>query len=82
MAKAIFLPTRPTNQNRPIVNIFNFCVFYPIWMKFGKVLRLMAIYLQIKFQASTVSATCIFYTKNAEITLFFVIASLIFIALT
>ena len=25
----------PTNQNQPIAKIFNFRVFYPIWMKFG-----------------------------------------------
>ena len=27
--------TSPTNHDRPIVNIFNFCVFRPIWMKFS-----------------------------------------------
>jgi len=31
----IFRPTSPTNQNRPKVKISNFCVFCPIWMKFG-----------------------------------------------
>ena len=30
-----FRPTSPTNQNRPKVKISNFCVFCPIWMKFG-----------------------------------------------
>ena len=35
VAATIFRPTSPTNQNRPIAKIFNFCVFYPIWMKFG-----------------------------------------------
>ena len=35
MATVIFWPTRPTNQHRPIAKIFSFCVFYPIWMKFG-----------------------------------------------
>ena len=35
MATVIFRPTSPTNQNRPIAKIFNFCVFYPIWMKLG-----------------------------------------------
>ena len=35
MPTTIFLPTSPTNQNRPKVNIFNFRVFHPIWMKFG-----------------------------------------------
>ena len=33
--KCIFRPTSPTNQNRPIAKIINFCVFRPIWMKFG-----------------------------------------------
>ena len=51
-------------------------------LKFGTILRLIAIYLHIKFQVSTVSATCIFYTKNGEITLFFILASQIFSALT
>ena len=36
----------------------------------------------MKFQDSTVLATCISDTKNAEITLFLVIASQIFAALT
>ena len=35
VAATIFRPTSPTNQNRPKVKIFNFCVFHPIWMKFG-----------------------------------------------
>jgi len=35
MATNIFRPTSPTNQNRPIVTIFNFYIFCPIWMKFG-----------------------------------------------
>ena len=35
VAATIFRPTSPTNQNRPIAKIFNFCVFRPIWMKFG-----------------------------------------------
>ena len=35
VAATIFWPTSPTNQNRPIAKIFNFCVFCPIWMKFG-----------------------------------------------
>ena len=37
MATIIFRPTSPTNQNRPKVEIFNFRVFHPIWMKFGMV---------------------------------------------
>ena len=36
MNKAIFWLTGPTNQSRPITNLFNFYVFCPIWMKFGK----------------------------------------------
>ena len=32
---AIFGPTRPTNQNQTKTKIFNFCVFYPIWIKCG-----------------------------------------------
>ena len=35
VAATIFRPTSPTNQNRPKVKISNFCVFCPIWMKFG-----------------------------------------------
>ena len=35
VAATIFRPTSPTDQNRPIAKIFNFCVFCPIWMKFG-----------------------------------------------
>jgi hypothetical protein len=35
MPTTIFLPSSPTNQNRSKVNIFNFRVFCPIWMKFG-----------------------------------------------
>ena len=31
----IFRPTSPTNQNRPKMKISNFCVFRPIWIKFG-----------------------------------------------
>ena len=31
----LFLPTRPTDQNRPIAKIVNFCVFHLILMKFG-----------------------------------------------
>ena len=34
MSTTFFRPTSPTNQNRLIVKIFNFCVFHPIWMKF------------------------------------------------
>ena len=38
MPTTIFLPTWPTNQgtnqNWPMLTIFNFCVFHPIWMKF------------------------------------------------
>ena len=39
-------------------------------LKFGTVLQFIAIYHHIKFQVSTVSATCNFYTKNTEITWF------------
>ena len=35
MPTAIFQPTSPTNQNRLKVKISNFCVFCPIWIKFG-----------------------------------------------
>ena len=35
MATTNFQPTSPTNQNRAIAKIINFCVFRPIWMKFG-----------------------------------------------
>ena len=35
MPMTIFWPTSPTNQNGLIAKIFNFCVFHPIWMKFG-----------------------------------------------
>ena len=35
MPTTIFRPTSLTNQNRPKVKISNFCVFCPIWMKFG-----------------------------------------------
>ena len=28
-------PTHPDQPNRQIAKIFNFCVFHPIWMKFG-----------------------------------------------
>ena len=35
MIATIFRPTGPTNQNQLKVKIFNFRVFYPIWMKFG-----------------------------------------------
>ena len=35
MNTAIFWLTGPTNQSRPIANLFNFYVFCPIWMKFG-----------------------------------------------
>jgi len=28
-------PTSPTNQNRPTLEISNYCVFCPIWMKVG-----------------------------------------------
>ena len=35
MATTIFRPTSPTNQNRPKMKISNFCVFCPIWIKFG-----------------------------------------------
>ena len=31
----IFLPTSPTNQNLPLAKTFDFCVFRPIWIKFG-----------------------------------------------
>ena len=32
---AIFLPISLTIHNRLIVKIFNFCIFHPIWIKFG-----------------------------------------------
>ena len=35
MPTTIFRPTSPTNQNRPKMKISNFCVFCPIWIKFG-----------------------------------------------
>ena len=35
VAATIFRPTSPTNHNRPIAKILNFCVFHPILMKFG-----------------------------------------------
>ena len=35
MATAIFWPTQLTYQSRPIVNLFNFCVFHPILIRFG-----------------------------------------------
>ena len=35
MASAIFWPTQLTYQSRPIVNLFNFCVFHPILIRFG-----------------------------------------------
>ena len=39
MPTTIFQPTIPTTQSRPKVKISNFCVFCPIWMKFGKAKR-------------------------------------------
>ena len=48
----------------------------------GIILHLTFIYIHIKFQVSTVSETCIFDTKNAESTLFLVIAAQIVSALT
>ena len=51
-------------------------IFAALSLKFGTLLRLMATYLHIKFQVSTVSATGSFYTKNAEVTLFLIIAPL------
>ena len=35
MPTTIFRPTSPTIQNRPKMKISNFCVFCPIWIKFG-----------------------------------------------
>ena len=35
LAMAIFWPTQLTYQSRPIVNLFNFCVFHPILIRFG-----------------------------------------------
>ena len=35
MATAIFWPTQPTYQRRPIVNLFNFGFFHPILIRFG-----------------------------------------------
>ena len=35
MPTTIFLPTSPTNQTRPMMKIFNYCVFHPIRTKFG-----------------------------------------------
>ena len=35
VATAIFWPTQQTNQSRLIVNLFNFCRFYLILIKFG-----------------------------------------------
>ena len=35
MPQTIFRPTSRTNQNQPKVQISHFCVFGPIWMKFG-----------------------------------------------
>ena len=35
MATAIFWPTQQTNQSRLIANLFNFCIFYLILIKFG-----------------------------------------------
>ena len=35
MPTTIFRPISPTNQNRPKIKISNFCVFCPIWIKFG-----------------------------------------------
>ena len=35
VAATIFRPTSPTNQNRPILKNFNFCVLCPICMKVG-----------------------------------------------
>ena len=35
MAMAIFWLTQLTYQNRPIVNLFNFCFFHPILIRFG-----------------------------------------------
>ena len=35
MAMAVFWPTQLTYQSRLIVNLFNFCVFIPILIRFG-----------------------------------------------
>ena len=35
MPTTIFRPTSPTDQNRTTRKISDFCVFCPIWMKFG-----------------------------------------------
>ena len=34
MASAIFWPTQQTNQSPLVANLFNFCFFHPIWVKF------------------------------------------------
>ena len=35
MATAIFWPAQQTNQRRLLANLFNFCIFYLILIKFG-----------------------------------------------
>ena len=35
MATVIFWPSQQTNQSRLIANLFNFCIFYLILIKFG-----------------------------------------------
>ena len=47
------LPT-PTNQNQPIAKIFNFCIFHPIWMKFGMGANNGPKRIQIEFEVATV----------------------------
>ena len=65
MPTTIFRPTSPTNQNRPKVKISNFCVFCPIWIKFGIWAHIGPKIIWYKFEIAT--ATFYASTKSPHI---------------